>query len=677
MGHSESVETATEDDMKPRTLATIALAAGLAAFGAPGALAQTGDGPVVDDFAAGDFGRVRLAENGATVVRADATGGARDDRLGTNSPVFPGDLVRTGRDQRVEIELAGGSLVRMDRDSALTFQALPDPYTEHPDNTVLVVDYGSIQITARPSSNEDFRVDTPAASVYLVGDGNFRIDVEEGGMTSVLSRRGVTEVVGAKESVLVRAGLVTEVSPGGDPSSPRRLTVYSADAFDRWAADRDRLAAQWRVDDDLEADDLPSTVQPYYRELSAHGQWAYEPTYGNVWYPSGVAAGWRPYYDGYWSYSPRGYFWVSNEPWGWAPYHYGRWVYVNAYGWGWSPGRIFAGAWVSWSWGSAYIGWAPLDYWNGPAYYHSTLYHGYYDPHCWNFVRYDHIAVHDYHRYYVPVNRIHDHIGGNAVITRPPRVAPQALVRDAALRERSWRDAKAEKAARVAPVRRDSTTRNRFVDAEDRAVRSGAIRKAADVGRTVRAPERTTVSTQRGNVSPRSNDRPRKITSTTEVKPRPSRGSDLRGNDRGVSETRSLERPRPSNGSAAPRRSDARSVERPRPENQLRGDGSDTTRRLREFYRDAGRPVEPQRPPEAQRERGNGSADRGRSDVRPAERPRQEPARPAPRAEPRQEPRPERAAPRSEPRRDDGGRKAAPKKDDGGGSKSGDRGRGR
>jgi ferric-dicitrate binding protein FerR (iron transport regulator) len=79
--------------------------------------------------------------------------------------------VRTARDQRVEIELAGGTLVRLDGDAALTFQGLPDPYAEHPDNTVLALDGGSIQISARPSSKEEFRIDTPAASVYLVGEG--------------------------------------------------------------------------------------------------------------------------------------------------------------------------------------------------------------------------------------------------------------------------------------------------------------------------------------------------------------------------------------------------------------------------------------------------------------------------------------------------------------------------
>ncbi len=694
--------------MTPRMLATFAFAAALTVFGAPATRAQLDDDAVVDDFTAGDFGRVRVAENGATVLRADGDRDTRDERLGINSPIFPGDQVSTSREQRLEIELAGGSLIRMDWDASLTFQGLPDPYAEHPDNTVLALDGGSIQISARPSSKEEFRIDTPTASIYLVGDGDFRIDVERDGFTSVLSRRGVAEVVGAKQSVLVRAGMLTEVSPGGEPSAVNRFNVYDSDAFDRWATDRDRVARQWNAADDVVADDLPSTVRPYYRELSGYGNWGYDPTYGNVWYPTGMAAGWRPYYDGYWSYSPRGYFWVSNEPWGWAPYHYGRWVHVPAYGWGWCPGQVFAGAWVSWSWGSAYIGWAPLGYWGySPAYYHNTLYHGYYDPGCWSFVRYDHFVVHDYSRYYVSVDHIHTHLGGNAVVTRPPRVAPHAIVTDAVVRERAWRDLTKPNATatRIPPIRRDAKPERRFVDVEDRVVRSGAIRKAADVRRVARTGE---AIERPGRKSDTTSAHPRQLTRATEVNPGHGRGTEARerprpqddesrgrnsspgrverprpqdqdsrgrnsspgrverprpqdedSRERGV-EVR--ERPRPQDDGGRGRGSEVRPVERPRPGNELRGDGSDASRRLRDFYRDAGRPVEPRRPSDS-RERP--------SQARESERPRSEPARPQPRTDGKRDT--ERSAPKSEPRREQSGSgsgRGAPKKDDGNGGKS-------
>jgi len=181
-----------------------------------------------------------------------------------------------------------------------------------------------------------------------------------------------------------------------DPEDPRGYSAYASDGFDRWCEIRDQSYAEHRDDADVRSD-LPSEVSPYYNELSANGSWVTVPDYGRVWYPSGVYAGWRPYYDGYWAYGPGGYFWVSSEPWGWAPYHYGRWVHASGF-WGWAPGPVvtrpvyapalvvFLGgavrvslglplAWAPLGWGEPIIPWwgrpgqvgrASWDGWAGP-----------------------------------------------------------------------------------------------------------------------------------------------------------------------------------------------------------------------------------------------------------------------------------------------------------------------
>ncbi len=93
--------------------------------------------------------------------------------------------------------------------------------------------------------------------------------------------------------------------------------------------------------------------------LAPYGDWTVVGSYGRVWRPR-VAAGWRPYYYGHWDWSDEGWLWVSDEPWGWGPYHYGRWSYDSYNGWFWVPGYQWAPAWVSWRFGGAAIGWAPL-----------------------------------------------------------------------------------------------------------------------------------------------------------------------------------------------------------------------------------------------------------------------------------------------------------------------------
>lgn len=98
----------------------------------------------------------------------------------------------------------------------------------------------------------------------------------------------------------------------------------------------------------------------FYSDLQPYGRWVDEPNYGTCWVPSGVAADWRPYWDGHWVYTDFGWTWVSDEPWGWAVYHYGRWFDDPEYGWVWVPGNTWGPAWVDWRWSDECVGWAPL-----------------------------------------------------------------------------------------------------------------------------------------------------------------------------------------------------------------------------------------------------------------------------------------------------------------------------
>jgi hypothetical protein len=426
-----------------------------------------------DDYQLGNFGRVQYQENGVTIMRAAVNHDQQPvEQARVNAPVFPGDTVVTGYDQRAELQLARGSLVRVDRATEITFLALTDPYAEFQDNTILQLQEGTIQLSALLEEKEEFRIDTPAASVYLLGDGDFRIEVNSQGRTQVVSRRGVAEVVGNGGSVLVRGGMLSDVYPGGVPRNPEPFNTFASDAFDHWVAERDdayRVRDRYADSSGYSGEvyeDLPYEVRPYYRELNSHGSWVYVDDYDSyVWRPRGVTVSWRPYYDGYWSYGPHGYFWVSYEPWGWAPYHYGRWSYVGHHGWCWIPGRVFGGAWVAWSWGSAHVGWAPLGYWNRPVWYNS-LYYDYYDPYCWTFVGYNHFYHHNYRRYAVPWNQVHSQVQRYAVVTRPPRVSPRQLANSDEYRRRAYREARDNDRGRIRPVLRESRPESTVRDLE-------------------------------------------------------------------------------------------------------------------------------------------------------------------------------------------------------------------
>lgn len=117
---------------------------------------------------------------------------------------------------------------------------------------------------------------------------------------------------------------------------------------------------------DSSADEARATQEDsydvFYDRLQSDGQWFNDESYGYVWQPNIASSDqrWRPYSEGRWAYTDRGWTWVSNEKFGWATYHYGRWAKLSDKGWVWVPGDEWAPAWVSWRESDDYIGWAPL-----------------------------------------------------------------------------------------------------------------------------------------------------------------------------------------------------------------------------------------------------------------------------------------------------------------------------
>jgi hypothetical protein len=109
--------------------------------------------------------------------------------------------------------------------------------------------------------------------------------------------------------------------------------------------------------------DLNNSYDVFYDQLSADGHWIFAENYGYVFQPH-VAENnpnWRPYANGHWEATDRGWYWDTEEPFGWATYHYGRWANIDGTGWVWTPGIDWSPAWVSWRISDkGFVGWAPL-----------------------------------------------------------------------------------------------------------------------------------------------------------------------------------------------------------------------------------------------------------------------------------------------------------------------------
>ena len=68
--------------------------------------------------------------------------------------------------------------------------------------------------------------------------------------------------------------------------------------------------------------DSTGTYDVFYDRLAPEGRWLYNDDYGYVWKPNAEesSSNWRPYADGHWVWTDRGWYWDSNEDFGWATY---------------------------------------------------------------------------------------------------------------------------------------------------------------------------------------------------------------------------------------------------------------------------------------------------------------------------------------------------------------------
>jgi Family of unknown function (DUF6600)/FecR protein len=260
-----------------------------------------------------------------------------------NRPLTTSDRVWTDKDSKAELNVGDG-FIRMNSETSLTL-------TNVSDNTVqLELDQGTLSVTVRHlQPGEIYEVDTPNYAFTVMKSGVYRFDVYPNQDQSwVTVRSGWGQATGKGQAVRVNSG--EQVRFTSDQSLQH--TAYSApprDGFDDWAQVRDK-----RLDDSLSARYVSPGVIGY-QDLDAYGTWVQAPTYGAVWVPSSVPAGWAPYRFGHWVWiAPWGWTWVDDQPWGFAPFHYGRWVYYGG-AWGWAPGP-YGGYWNPY-YAPALVGW--------------------------------------------------------------------------------------------------------------------------------------------------------------------------------------------------------------------------------------------------------------------------------------------------------------------------------
>jgi hypothetical protein len=281
-----------------------------------------------------------------------------------NRPLVTGDKLWTDTGSRAELEV-GPAAIRMDAQTSFDFLNLDD-------NTAQVeLTQGTLNLRVRRMyDGQTYEIDTPTLAFVANRVGEFRVDVQPDGQTTIVS------VMHGGGDVYGEGGSRFHVDEGQSVtfSDPQLQNYRSADLplpdeFDNFALQRDQ---RW---DNAPSKRYVSEDLIGYQDLDDYGAWDDAPEYGHVWYPSHVAVDWSPYHTGHWAWvGAYGWTWVDDAPWGFAPFHYGRWAFVGNR-WGWCPGEIavrpvYAPALVAFVGGGVGIGigvggpigWFPLGY---------------------------------------------------------------------------------------------------------------------------------------------------------------------------------------------------------------------------------------------------------------------------------------------------------------------------
>ena len=259
-----------------------------------------------------------------------------------NYPVTTGFAIAPQDGGRAEIQV-GSTALRIGPLSELDVTNLTDR------DTSLTLAQGELNVrVGQIPRGEQIEIVTPRGVMRILAAGQYHLDA---GTTEGPTRFEVFD--GRAE--LQRDGGNTGLARGQaaliNPDNTLSMASAEPDPLDQWAFDRDRGPAPSANTAGAPPPPPPSSVAtaPYVSpemtggaDLEAYGSWDSSPDYGQVWYPSGVAADWAPYTYGHWGWvSPWGWTWIDDEPWGFAPFHYGRWANFDGR-WGWIPGEVVA-----------------------------------------------------------------------------------------------------------------------------------------------------------------------------------------------------------------------------------------------------------------------------------------------------------------------------------------------
>lgn len=303
-------------------------------------------GVYAQDYSDSDGGQPEITARVARIskLKGDAQIRRRDalewEEADDNLPLVEGDELVTSKSARLEVQFDRNTYLWLDGDASLKIETLSDQ------GIAISVPRGSaaVKVIDFDKSRCYFEIDAPSTTVALERDGLYRIDAGYDQNDAVLVSAlegGQARIYTQTAGMTLYSGRQARIMTAGAYAGETDVTSIGSfdDKFADWVGDR-----QKKIDRDL----ADSYYGRYYdddmygaEDLDDYGQWNYTSSYGYVWrpYASSISsyANWSPYRYGQWRWlPPYGWTWVNDEPWGWATYHHGRWIWLDGY-WGWTP----------------------------------------------------------------------------------------------------------------------------------------------------------------------------------------------------------------------------------------------------------------------------------------------------------------------------------------------------
>jgi hypothetical protein len=279
---------------------------------------------------------VRLSEVQGD-VQVDRNAGQGLEKAFLNLPITQGVKLQTGKNGRAEVEFEDGSTLRVTPETVITFPQLSLRDSGAKVSTVHLQE-GSAYVNFAGSKDYEFTLTFAHEKLALAHSAHLRLEMGDVDATLAVFN-GEVQVQGDAGTVAVSKNHTAQFDLTDDDHYELAKSV-EPDPFDAWDKEQNQYHQQY-------ASNSYSSYSPYAygtNDLNYYGSFSNVPGYGNVWQPYFAGAGWDPFMNGAWAFTPGfGYGWVSGYPWGWTPYHYGSWVYLPTSGWGWLPGGTWTG----------------------------------------------------------------------------------------------------------------------------------------------------------------------------------------------------------------------------------------------------------------------------------------------------------------------------------------------